>query len=113
MIKANIPLAIQVVIDDVGWWSGEDSSLSGGPFRTGIKRNHCIKDYEAIFEFAKRLKIRPQIAMVLCEWDRENILGELPTSTWMGTGWNNSRWLGPWLDEAAILLTQRESFFII
>jgi len=88
-------------MDDVGWWSGEDSHLSNEPFRTGISRNHCVNDYTAIAELAKMTGTRIQAGFVLCEWDRENILRNVPSSTWMGGDWDNSKHQGPWLDEAA------------
>jgi hypothetical protein len=62
-LQANVPIAIQVVIDDVGWWSGTDDHASGGPYRTGMPRNHTIEDYTAIIELGRRLSIRPQAAM--------------------------------------------------
>lgn len=99
-----IPMAIQVVIDDVGWWSGKNDSAQGGPYRTGMPRDHVPADYAAIVELGKRLGIRPQAAMILCEWDRTNLLRHVPTATWMGRGWDNRRWVGPWLDEAARIL---------
>jgi hypothetical protein len=100
-IKAFIPLPIQVVMDDVGWWSGKDGSAYNEPFRTGINRNHVIADYKAIVELGKSLGIRPQAATVLCEWDKNNILRDVPHSNWMGKKWDNSKWVGPWLEEAA------------
>ena len=109
--NASIPVPIQVVIDDVGWWSGKDGSLQQEPFRTGINRHHTLADYEAIIELGRTLGIRPQAAMVLCEWDRENILRELPESTWMGKKWDNSNWIGPWLDEAADLIQNNHDHF--
>ena len=110
-VSVFIPMPIQVVIDDVGWWSGKDGSKYQQPYRTGIDRNHVVADYEAIVTLGRRLGIRPQAAMVLCEWDRENILKKLPTSTWMGEKWDNSRWVGPWLDEAAdVILSNKEHF---
>lgn len=105
-IRVFIPMPLQVVIDDVGWWSGEDSSLSQGPYRTGINRNHVPADYQAIADLGCELGIRPQAAFVACEWDRENILSQLPTSTWMGGDWDNSKWIGPWLEEAADIIRQ-------
>ena len=110
-ILANIPRPIQVVIDDVGWWSGKDGSAQQEPYRTGINRNHCIADYKAIIELGRSLGIRPQAAMVLCEWDRENILKKLPNSTWMGEEWDNSKWVGTWLDEASELLRNNTEHF--
>ncbi len=106
-----IPRPIQVVIDDVGWWSGRDGSAQQEPFRTGISRHHTIADYNAIIELGRSLGICPQAAMVLCEWDRENVLRDLPESTWMGTNWDNGKWLGPWLDEAADLICNNPDHF--
>lgn len=106
-----IPMPIQVVIDDVGWWSGKDGSSQQEPYRTGINRDHTIEDYKAIIQLGKALDIRPQAAMVLCEWDRENILRELPESTWMGTKWDNGKWTGPLLDEAADLIRSNQDHF--
>jgi hypothetical protein len=45
--------------------------------------------------------MRPQAAFVACEWDRENILKQVPSSTWQGEKWDNSRWVGQWQEEAA------------
>jgi len=112
-IIVKIPMPIQVVIDDVGWWSGEDGSLRQEPYRTGIMRNHVPADYRAIAELGSILGIRPQAAMILCEWDKHNILRKLPDSTWMGEKWDNSKWVGPWLEEAAeIININRKNFEI-
>lgn len=110
-ISVFVPMPIQVVIDDVGWWSGKDGSKWQEPYRTGIDRNHVVADYEAIIRLGKALDIRPQAAMVLCEWDRENILKDLPTSTWMRAKWDNSKWAGPWLEEAADAITRNKEHF--
>jgi hypothetical protein len=104
--SATIPLPIQVVIDDVGWWSGHDGSEQQEPYRTGISRDHVPADYTAIAKLGKSLGIRPQAAMVLCEWDKKNILRKLPTATWMGKDWDNSKWVGPWLEEAAGIIRE-------
>ncbi len=104
-----IPMPLQIVIDDVGWWSGMNDSEAGGPYRSGIGRDHVPSDYEAIAVLGRKLGMRPQAAFVACEWDRENILQEIPTATWMGTEWDNSRWVGPWLDEAAEVLRENRN----
>lgn len=110
-IKVFIPMPIQVVIDDVGWWSGEDGSKRQEPYRTGINRKHVPADYLAIAILGRTLGIRPQAAFVLCEWDKDNILREVPTSTWMGDKWNNSKNVGPWLDEAAEIIRNNKDYF--
>lgn len=101
---ACVPMPLQIVIDDVGWWSGRDGSADGEPFRTGIDRDHAMEDYQAIAYLGRQLGMRPQAAMILCEWDRENILRQLPTSTWMGANWDNSCRVGSWLDQAAAVI---------
>ena len=111
-MKLFVPLAIQVVVDDVGWWSGENGTLtSNAPYRTGINRRHVPADYSAIVELGKQLNIRPQAAMILCEWDRENILRELPTSTWMGENWDNSKNIGTWIEEASDIINNGKDNF--
>jgi len=69
-----------------------------------IARNHTPADYKAIVQLGRGLGMRPQAAMILCEWDTTNMLRRLPTATWMGKDWDNSRWVGPWLDEAAHII---------
>jgi hypothetical protein len=113
IVKVFIPMPVQVVIDDVGWWSGEDGSKRQEPYRTGINRNHVPADYQAIASLGKTLGIRPQAAFVLCEWDKENILRKLPTSTWMGKKWDNSKWVGPWMEEAAEIIRNNKNNFEI
>jgi len=102
-MNACIPLPLQIVIDDVGWWSGENGHVRGEPYRTGISRNHVPADYEAIALLGKQLNMRPQAAMVLCEWDRQDILRDVPTATWMGASWNN-RWKNAPMQEVRDLL---------
>ncbi len=85
----TLPRAMQFVIDDVGWWRGRDDHDKNGPYRTNICRDHCINDYVALIELGKRLKMRPLCAFILCEWDKDNILRQCPTSQWMGENWVN------------------------
>ena len=108
-LETAIPMPLQIVIDDVGWWSGENGHERGEPFRTGIERSHVPADYAALASLGKRLGMRPQAAIILCEWDRDNILRKLPSATWMGRDWDNRRWVGPWLDEAAGILADNRA----
>jgi hypothetical protein len=110
-ITVTIPMPIQVVIDDVGWWSGEDGHEKQEPYRTGINRNHVPADYQAIVDLGQALNIRPQAAMILGEWDTSNLLQHLPTSTWMGAKWDNKKWVGPWLEEARDIILNNKQYF--
>ncbi|MEC7771759.1 MAG: hypothetical protein VX798_11285 [Bacteroidota bacterium] len=110
-MNVTIPLPIQIVIDDVGWWSGKDGHRLQQPYRTGINRNHVPADYRAIVDLGRKLGVRPQAATILCEWDRENILKDVPTITWMREKWNNRKWVGPWLDEASDIIRNNQDHY--
>ncbi|MDP6982760.1 MAG: hypothetical protein QGG05_06715 [Candidatus Latescibacteria bacterium] len=99
-----VPLPIQIVIDDVGWWTPTDGSAKDEPFRSGMPRAHVPADYAAIARLGNRLGMRPQAAMMLCDWDRDLLLRELPEATWMGRDWNHPWCEHPHLDEAAQIL---------
>ncbi len=104
IFEISIPMPFQIVVEDVGWWSGTDGSRYNEPFRTGMGRPHHLLDYQALATLGKSLGMRPQLSFVLCEWDRKNILKKVPTATWMGKAWNNTPNIGPRLDAAAHIL---------
>ena len=103
----SIPRPVQLVIDDVGWREGWDLSARGGPWRAGVNRLLGPSDYHAIANIGQALAIRPQAAMVLCEWDKENVCAQFPTTTQHGRAWDNSSRVGPWADEAAEIFVER------
>lgn len=100
-VEVFLPMPIFPVIEDVGWWQGEDGSAAQQPYRNAFPRRHCLADYQALVRFADRLGVRIGLGMVLCEWDRNNTLGGIMGATWMGNHWNNQINQGPWLDETA------------
>lgn len=99
--EVSIPLPIMPVIEDVGWWRGEDGSAWNQPYRNAFPRDHCPSDYLALLHFARMLRTRPVVALVMGEWDRTDFLATIPEATWMGEEWNNGVNIGPWLDQAA------------
>lgn len=109
----KIPLPIQVVIDDVGWWNGKNDSLNNGPYRGSFVRNHVPEDYQAIVTLGRKLNIRPQAAMIMGEWDRLNRVAALPSASKFGTAWDNSRWVGPWLEEVSEIIRANPEYFEI
>ncbi len=100
----TVPLPLLVVVEDVGWWQGQDGSSINEPFRSGMDRYHCLEDYQALLLLAKRLQMRIQLSMVLCEWDRSNLLRHVPTATWMAEEWRNPHRREDTLEEAADFL---------
>jgi hypothetical protein len=103
-----IPMPIFPIIEDVGWWQGEDGSAYQQPYRNAFPRRHCLADYQALVRFADKLGVRIGLGMVLGEWDRNNSLGGIKGATWMGSLWNNQKNQGPWLDETAEYLRKQQ-----
>jgi hypothetical protein len=104
----SLPMPIFLVVEDVGWWQGTDGSANNEPYRNGFTRRHCLDDYRALARLARRLKMRIALGMVLGEWDRGNLLKDVAGATWMGHSWDNRINQGPWLDEAAQYLRDRQ-----
>ena len=105
-----IPMPVFPVIEDVGWWQGQDGSAVQQPYRNAFPRRHCLADYQALVRLADRLGVRIALGMVLCEWDRNNVLAGIKGATWMGCHWNNKENCGPWLDEAANYLRDHQNY---
>lgn len=107
-IDVFLPMPVFPLIEDVGWWQGEDGSAFQQPYRNAFPRRHCLADYQALVRLANRLGVRIGVGMVLGEWDRNNSLRDIPGATWMGSHWNNNINQGPWLDETAEYLRRNE-----
>lgn len=106
-IEVFLPMPVFPIIEDVGWWQGEDGSARQQPYRNAFPRRHCLADYQALVRFADRLGVRIGLGMVLCEWDRNNVLRDIPGATWLGRHWDNRINQGPWLDETAEFLRDK------
>lgn len=101
-----LPKPLLLVVDDVGWRSGADTSADGvGAWRAGVARQHTDEDYLALAELGRRLKMRPQCGMILCDWDRERACAKQPTTTWLGAEYENEQLGdGRWAEGAAALM---------
>lgn len=76
-----IPSAIQICVDDVGWFNGADARHNGRPSRTGMVRSHVPEDYTALNEIGRAIGQKLLCPLVLGEWDKDNILrGEYGTT---------------------------------
>lgn len=102
-----IPRPVLLVIDDVGWREGWSVSDQGGPCRAGVDRLLDECDYAAVADLGEALNCRPQCAMVLCEWDREDVCAAYPTTTHAGAAWTNADRVGDWALDARDLFVER------
>lgn len=112
-LTLSLPMPIFVVIEDIGWWQGEDGSADNQPFRNAFPRRHCLEDYRAVLRLARRLKMRIALGLVLGEWDRLNLLAGVVGATWQAKDWDNRLNQGPWLDEAAQFLRENQEWLEI
>ena len=85
-----IPTALQIDLDDIGWFNGADDRQNGGPSRTGVGRRHCAKDYLALDELGRRLGMRINCGFVAGEWDPDNRLRPIPHLSKYGDKWDNA-----------------------
>ena len=90
MKQLIIPNALQIDMDDMGWFCGTDDRKQGGPSRTGVTRRHVPADYEAVNELGRRLNMKINCAFVVGEWDPDNRLRTIPHLSKYGDGWNNA-----------------------
>ena len=89
-----IPRSLQITLDDVGWFNGEDDRKNGGSAHTAMPRRHCAEDYAAINALGEALGMRINCAFVLGEWDPDNRLRRIRWLSRFGDAWNNAAYLG-------------------
>lgn len=91
MFDVLIPAALQINMDDVGWWCGRDDRKIGGPSRTAMPRKHCVADYQAIADLGAALNMQISCAFVLGEWDMDNRLSkDVLHFSHYGDKWDNA-----------------------
>ena len=73
-----LPAALQLCVDDIGWFRGSDDRYAGKPSRTGMPRTHVAEDYIILNEIGKAIDMKIVAPFVIGEWDKDNILrGEI------------------------------------
>ena len=85
------PRAFAVAIDDMGWNEGGSLGDSGGPSRSGFRRNFDVRDYKCIVEVGKAVGVRFQGLFLLAEMDRQNVCANYPTTTQYGAKFDNAK----------------------
>ena len=88
--RITLPVALQIVVDDIGWFNGWDHRCIDGPSRTGIPRMHAPEDYTMLGALGKELGQVINCPLVLGEWDIKNRLRGMPHATNDEQGWDNA-----------------------
>ena len=86
-----LPVAIELVVDDVGWHNGADERYLNLPARSGLPRYHHPNDVKALNAIGEGLNMKIICSLVLGEWDRKNTLRGIPhlspdEQTWDAAG---------------------------
>lgn len=88
MKNVKIPVALQIVVDDIGWFKGKNGLMESRPARTHMNRNHVAEDYAVLNEVGKKLDMKILCGLVLGEWDKDNILRGMKHATWDEENWD-------------------------
>lgn len=88
-----IPVALQVVVDDIGWFKGKNGLMESRPARTHMNRNHVAEDYTVLNEIGKKLDMKILCGLVLGEWDKDNILRGMKHATWDEENWDMASYI--------------------
>ena len=81
MDKIVLPIAIGIIVDDVGWHDGRDLRYMNGSARSGLPRFHHPDDVRALNAIGKALNTKIICSLVLGEWDKDNVLRGVPAVT--------------------------------
>ena len=85
-----IPVGMAIIVDDVGWFNGNDERMINGSARSGIPRFHTPEDIKALNAVAEGLGIKIGCSLVLGEWDKNNRLRGVPRVTANPETWDAS-----------------------
>ena len=90
MSTYTIPLGYIFELDDLGWDDGRDLRLYGQASRSGIPRDHAVEDYEMLDKLTKATGKHLATAIVLGDFDKDNILRGEVGVTHDPYGWNRA-----------------------
>ena len=90
MDKIKIPVALQIVMDDMGWHKGENGLKDGRSARTGINRDHEVEDYIVLNEIGKKIDMHFMCGFTIGELDKDNVLRGMKHATLDEEGWDRA-----------------------
>lgn len=88
-----VPVAMQLVLDDIGWMKGRDERDREEPSRTGVPRAHVLADYEVVEALGKALNQKINTMLVIGEWDKNARLKNATYSNKWGKNWDPTPFL--------------------
>ena len=85
-----IPSALQICMDDIGWFRGHDMRHIGQPSSTGMPRKHHPLDYKIVNEVGKAIGMKVMCPLVVGEWDKDNLLRDEIGTTYEPHTWDRA-----------------------
>ena len=95
MNNIKLPVAIELIVDDVGWHNGADQRNINLPARSGLPRFHHTDDIKALNAIGKGLDMKITCSLVLGDWDKKNRLRGVPHITHDVEGWDAAAAIDP------------------
>ena len=90
MNNVIIPISMVLEFDDLGWDDGRDLRLNGKASRSGLPRNHAMEDYEVIQRIIDKTGKSISAAIIVGDWDKDNILRGEVGFTHNPHGWDRA-----------------------
>jgi len=87
-----IPESFLLVVDDVGWWLCADKRYYAPVPDHALRlnsRSYSFEDYRSLVELGRAMNMRILCGFTIGEWDRDNILKNVPNSNMRGKNWDN------------------------
>lgn len=85
-----VPNALQICMDDIGWFVGHDKRAIGLPSSTGMPRKHHPLDYKVVNEIGKAIGMKIMCPLVIGEWDKDNLLTKEVGITYQPYTWDRA-----------------------
>ena len=105
-----IPSALQLCIDDIGWFNGADERHIGRPSRTGMPRKHVPEDYTVLNEIGKALDMKIICPLILGEWDKDNLLRNEVGATFQPFTWDRASLIDYKIAEKSLEVAENSEF---
>ena len=110
MDRVVLPCALQLCVDDIGWFCGKNELDVGRPSRSGMPRDHVAEDYAALNALGKAIGMKILAPMTVGEWDKDNILRGEIGMTYEPHSWDRKSTIDMKLAESCFAELERSEY---
>ena len=105
-----LPAALQLCVDDIGWFRGSDDRYAGKPSRTGMPRTHVAEDYIILNEIGKAIDMKIVAPFTIGEWDKDNFLRGEVGPTYEPQTWDRKKLINMAIAEKAFEAAENSDY---